>query len=483
MNSKVGGVTVLLLVAMGLSAGEVTCDKRVKELEKMIEDAGVYVETAKKGVVLGGWVDASYTYNLNGGGTDSGVNGSPGPIRTHALDIDSNDFNVNQVDISLDKALPEENTWAAGFHIDIGFGEDIKRFGENEPGLGSDSVSVIQAHVNFRVPVGTGLDFKIGKFCSPMLGFEVIPTPANINVSRSYWATLGAPLTHTGFLMSYEFSDWIDMRLGLVNGWNNGDSNFLDGFIDGDDGDDGPSDFAKAILAGIALHAPGGNAALFNNFLYSTEGDRLVGMTSSSVEAIGDVAFVPAYENAGILVWNIWGQWTPLAFKDRLLVGFNAGIGKAFDNHQGQWIDTVPSDAVGIGSNTDTWWGIATYAKYRFTDTLTLALRGEYFSDGDGTARIQDLEANYADNENWSDNDWSRYYVNSTDLWSLTATIGIDLWENMLMRLEYRLDIASSDGGNAIEAPDGLDDGVEQDVFGNNQGHQHTFILNLSYIF
>jgi len=83
--------------------------------------------------------------------------------------------------------------------------------------------------------------------------------------------------------------------------------------------------------------------------------------------------------------------------------------------------------------------------------------------------------------------------VNATDLWSFTATVGFDLWENMLMRLEYRLDIASSDGGNAIE--DGFfdedddddffgdEDGVEQNVFTNNKSTQHTFLLNFSYSF
>lgn len=483
MRMEIGGLFVLLLACCVAPAGEIFNEKRVKELEKMIEDAGIYIETAKKGVVLSGWVDASYTYNFNGGGTDMGINGSPGPIRTHALDIDSNDFNVNQVDISLDKALPQENTWAAGFHVDIGFGEDVKRFGENDPGLGGNGVTIIQGYVNFRVPVGNGLDFQFGKFASPMLGFEVVPTPANVNVSRSYWATFGAPLLHTGFLMGYRFNEWLDAKLGLVNGWNNSDSNFLDGFVDGENGDDGPSDFAKAILAQLALHAPGGNADLFNNFIYSTEGERLVGLTSSSLEPIGEIATVPAYENGGVFLWNIWGQWAPVAFKDRLLLAFNAGIGKAFDDHQGHWTDTTLADAVGVDENTDTWWGAAIYARYRLTDVLSLAMRAEYFRDGDGTARVQDLAANYADNENWSDNDWSRYYVNSTDLWSLTATLGFDLWENMLMRLEYRMDIASSDGGNAIEGPDGTEDGVEQDVFTNNQGQQHTFILNLSYTF
>jgi hypothetical protein len=114
---------------------------------------------------------------------------------------------------------------------------------------------------------------------------------------------------------------------------------------------------------------------------------------------------------------------------------------------------------------------------------VSLALRGEYFHDDDGTARIQDLDDDYADNENWSDNAWRPYYVNSTDLWSLTATLGIDLWENMLCRVEYRMDIASSDGGNALENGGGAEDDVEQNVFTNNKGEQHTFILNFSYSF
>jgi len=488
--------TAIALFALGFGCcislgGEVVSDKRVKELEKMIEDSGVYLETAKRDIVLSGYVDASYSYNLNGGGTDAGLNGSPGPIRTHQFDVDSNDFNVNQVKIALEKALPDQNTWAAGFRVDLMFGEDVKYLADNDWGLGDGEMTVEQAYVQFRVPIGNGLDFKFGKFVT-LMGYEVIETPANINVSRSYWYTYGIPLFHTGFLASYKFNDLVDAKLGLVNGWNNADSNFLDEDIDGENGDDGPADFAKAITAQIALHAPGGNADLVNNFIYSFEGERAIGQTRRLEIVDGDWDGDNTFENAGVFVWDIWGQWRPLAFNDRLLLAFNAGIGKAFDNHQGdKWTDH--SWDIGIDENTDTWWGFSLYAKYQLTDVVSIALRGEYFHDEDGTARVQDLDEDYFDNENWSDNHFDPYFVNATDLWSFTATVGFDLWENMLMRLEYRLDIASSDGGNAIE--DGFfdqdddddffgdEDGVEQNVFTNNKSTQHTFLLNFSYSF
>jgi len=487
MSRFISGILAMAIGGGVAFGGEVVSDKQVKELEKMIEEGGIYVETAKKGVVLSGYVDASYSYNLNGGGTDVGLNGTPGPIRTHLFDRDSNDFNVNQVKLALEKVLPDENTWAAGFRVDLMFGEDVKHIWDYDPGLGTEELAVEQAYVQFRVPVGNGLDFKFGKFVS-LLGYEVLETPANLNVSRGYWFTLGLPWFHTGFLAKYEFNDMVDVTLGLVNGWNNADSSFLDEEINGENGDDGPADFAKAITAQIALHAPGGNADLVNSFIYSFEGEHPFDMGQTrSVAIIADDDDDFGAENTGVFVWDIWGQWRPLAFNDRLLLAFNAGIGKAFDNHQG-W-KNVNDNWIGVDENTDTWWGASIYAKYQLTDIISVALRGEYFHDEDGSARIQDLADDYQDNENWSDNDWWPYYVNSTDLWSLTATVGFDLWENMLMRLEYRMDVASSDGGNAIEAfdfpddDDDFEDGVEQNIFTNNDSTQHTFILNFSYSF
>lgn len=522
-------------VALG---GDIVSEKQVKELEKMIEEGGIYVETAKKGVVLSGYVDASYTYNLNGGGTDSGFNGTPGTIRTHMFDVDSNDFNVNQVKLALEKALPAENTWAAGFRVDLMFGEDAKYLADNDWGMGDGELAVEQAYVQFRVPVGNGLDFKFGKFVS-LLGYEVIETPANLNVSRGYLFTYGIPWMHTGFLMAYKFNDWIDAKIGLVNGWNNSDSNFLDGgwgLLDDDDddflgdeldGDDAPSDFAKAITAQIALHAPGGNADLVNSFIYSFEGEDVDGLrnvrNNFEFEGIGagggaffegdfpedGTLYLPptGTENAGIFVWNIWGQWRPIAFNDRLLLAFDAVLGKAYDNlHRSALYINAEEESFNFwdtDENAATWWGIALYAKYQVTDVFSLAVRGEYFHDSDGTARLVDglvvSTPAYGDlpegavNNNADSIDGRGLFVSNTDIWSFTLTAGFDLWENMLMRLEYRLDIVSSDGGGpnpvGIDIPDDDDDFEidldlpEDNAFFNNQSTQHTFLLNVSYSF
>ncbi len=53
-----------LLLAGTARAGSPEAEKRLKELEKIIEDQGIHLETAKRGVRLSGVVDASYVYNF-----------------------------------------------------------------------------------------------------------------------------------------------------------------------------------------------------------------------------------------------------------------------------------------------------------------------------------------------------------------------------------------------------------------------------------
>ncbi len=52
-----------------------------------------------------------------------------------------------------------------------------------------------------------------------LLGYEVIESPNNLNFSRGYLFTFAIPLTHTGGLLSYAFTDWFNMTAGVVLGW------------------------------------------------------------------------------------------------------------------------------------------------------------------------------------------------------------------------------------------------------------------------
>ena len=63
--------------------------------------------------------------------------------------------------------------------------------------------------------MGGGVTLKAGKFAT-LLGYEVIESPSNLNVSRGYLFTLAIPLTHTGGLASYTFTDGFNMTAGVV---------------------------------------------------------------------------------------------------------------------------------------------------------------------------------------------------------------------------------------------------------------------------
>ena len=70
-----------------------------------------------------------------------------------------------------------------------------------------------EGYISARVPVGEGPVIKVGKFVS-LLGYEVIESPSNLNYSRGYLFTLATPMTTTGVLASYTFTDWLSVQAG-----------------------------------------------------------------------------------------------------------------------------------------------------------------------------------------------------------------------------------------------------------------------------
>jgi len=227
------------LSAVALSATIVHAGTDQKDLKKVIEDQGInYVETAQKGITLSGYVDTSYTEQFAGsgqyapGGPLPLQNPGVGPANTQNTNVRQFDnsnatFNVDAVKIALEKALPDKNEWAAGFRIDTIYGSDAKYLGDSAfngfGGLNNSGLAIEQALVKFRIPVGNGLDIYMGKFVT-FLGYEVIESPANLNFSRGLLFTNAIPLTHTGIYADYKFNDTVEVKLGIVDGWNNGTS-------------------------------------------------------------------------------------------------------------------------------------------------------------------------------------------------------------------------------------------------------------------
>ena len=93
-------------------------------------------------------------------------------------------------------------------------------------------------------------------------------------------------------------------------------------------------------------------------------------------------------------------------------------------------INTKPANTK--ADKDDTFYGVALFAKYQFTKIFSLAGRAEYAHDSDGVKfGNQGTVASYAGLAN-------------QDLWSYTATAGFNIYENMLLRAEYRADFGTN---------------------------------------
>lgn len=388
MNKVLASLCAIALSTAVSFAGE------EKDLKKMIEDQGIYVETAKKGVVLSGYVDTSVAYTFGGGSTAIAAPGGGGAENAlRSFDVESG-FSINAFKLALEKALPEANEYGAGFRADLIYGEDARILAASDPGVGTgaDGVYLEQAYVQFRAPVGNGLDFKFGKFVT-LLGYEVIESPANLNFSRGLLFTNAIPLTHTGALALYKFNDIVDVQGGLVNGWNSSDG------------------FSPALTARLNITAPGGNANIAQSIIYSVGGEP----------ARASVLFT---ENEPVFTYDIWGNWAPKFANDKLLLGFNGDLG-------------IANDAT-AGDNSETWFGFALYAKYQFTKMFSLASRAEYLHGENGAGSKFGTGAG----------------TGNIDVYSFTVTAGFNIWENLLTRLEYRADFTEDplesgiDGGS-----------------------------------
>jgi hypothetical protein len=270
----------------------------------------------------------------------------------------------------------------------------------------SNALFLEQAYVSIRAPVGNGWDFKVGKFVS-ILGYEVIERPANMNVTYGLlWQQM--PLYYTGVLSSYKFDDYLDAKLGVVNGSQTDNNTSTSGGGDG-----------CAVLAALNVTAPGGNANWSNNFQYSSNNDN----NTSNYYQISSTSTGVENGSSGTgytFIYNSWGNWAPKFANDKLLFAFNALLGTSSTN--GFLFGNVDPSQPGT-----TWFGAGAYAKYQFNDWFSLCSRGEYLG-GNNPEKVVD------------------YTYNGTglSLWEYTLTAGFNVIDNLLIRAEYRLDWGNS---------------------------------------
>jgi hypothetical protein len=417
MIKNITAILGVLAAVASLSLADSAPEASAQDTKKMVQNN--FVETAQKGIKLSGYVDAGYSYNFTGQGNQSNVG-----ARFGSDTAQRGDFNLYAVKIALEKALTSENKAQAGFRTDVMIGEDASYFvnrtagGVTNTNNNSNTLFLEQAYVSIRAPVGNGWDFKVGKFVS-ILGYEVMERPANMNTTYGLLFNV-MPLYYTGVLSSYKFDDYLDAKLGVVNG-SNSDNNTTTNPNAGD---------GVALLAALNVTAPGGNANWSNNFQYSSGNDNNTSVSSQNTSLSTTSATSDVNVSAYTLIYNTWGNWAPKFANDKLLFAFNALLG-----------NTSGSASGGIGNINSTWYGAGAYAKYQFNDWFSLCSRGEYLGSNNATVT--------GNNGSATTPSGNGTYATGESNWEYTITAGFNVIDNLLIRAEYRLDWGSSIYNNA----------------------------------
>jgi hypothetical protein len=339
------------------------------------EEAGNAVMTAFSKTTLSGFVDTSLSFSEK-----SHNNGTlHGRVPYQGKDK-MNGINLDVIQLSLASPL-DESDWAAGYAVDLLFGPDAGFYSGNSsvlsnPGTGNNDVAIRQAYVNTRVPVGNGLDLKMGVF-DAIIGYEGFSNRDNPNYSRNMAYNL-QPFNHTGLLGGYQINDLVSAQFGVANTGSNVLTSRADDSSD------------ISYMGSVAVEAPENFGALAGATLY-----------------VGYMEMGGGNANGADEQQNLYvGSTIPTPID-------GLALGAAWDN-----VQNIGS-ADGVDANI-----FAGYISYQATDKMSVNGRIEYL-DGDAGVLFDAVGRNGA--------------IDS-EMLSLTGTVQYDLWDNVLTRAEVRWD-------------------------------------------
>jgi hypothetical protein len=368
------------------------------------------VATAVSGTTISGYVDTSAIWKL-GTGTERLDDGTrtddsiPGRAFDGAGRTDG--FNLHVVGLTIAKAMGEDD-WAAGYRADLLFGPDAVGY---NPSLGAaeSDFAVKQAYVDLRLPMGHGLDVKMGVF-NTIIGYESFESHLNPNFSRSFGWQL-EPTQHTGVLASYQLSEALSVSAGVANTWAAGINSRSP-----------RAESHKAYMASIAVTAPESMGFMAGSSFYAGVVEGFSG---------NDQDTASVYVGGNIL--------TPVE---------GLAVGAAFDyRFNGPLIDNTLDPAGPLAQGSNWAYAVAGYLTYQMTEKMSVAARADYTTGSDGTFYDAGT-VNVSDQQN--------------ELFALTGTLEYSLWANVLTRLELRWDHCLSD-----DAPYGRRDDDAVTLAGN----------------
>jgi len=378
---------------LGLAAvGLVTIPVTMQAQEKLSA-----LQTAVSSTTISGYVDTSAQWQIG-----SGVRPPSYAFNTPSK---QDGFNLDVVNLAIERPLDEKENWAAGYKVDMLYGPNAVGWNPSFGGSQNSDFALKQAYVALRAPVGNGIDFKLGTFDS-VIGYEVFHSGSNPNYSRS-WGYTFEPTEHTGLLASYQITKEIGIAGGIANTANAGIDNrsFLTS---------NKSETDKTYMGAITLTAPESMGFLKGSTLYAA----IVNGFDTSAVSGQDIDGNPV-SVGNTKTWMYAGMTmnTPVT-------GLKAGVAYDYVGGHGSWNGST-------GSGPTTWFNAASlYASYQATEKLSFHARGEYVWMQNGTAEVLML-ANPVN-------------ALADKMVAVTATVQYDLWQNVISRVEFRWDHAAN---------------------------------------
>jgi hypothetical protein len=439
---------------------------RIAELEAKLKDAGG-AGVRGSGIKISGYVESSYLVNLSdndalaGGGLApaGGSNNNVGRV----FDIQKDSFNLNAVKLTIEKGK-DSSRFPAGFRVDTIYGEDAKILNGSDagqgsfapaaasPSVGDSSFFLEQAYINLGLPVGNGIDVKVGKMVT-LIGYEVIESPANWQFSRSDAFRL-APFTQTGVTAGYQWTDWATTTVGVINGF---DAPALNGTATG--AANLNTDYS--FVGRLDISGPKTSFGEFNGFVAGLYGnDNFIAGAGSD-------------NSANISIVNVSLSWgkpfnvKPLALGVEWLQRVDSGISTGGAGAQSS---STKADAIGA------------YAAWTWNKWLTTSAR--YSNTWYDQSTNPALQANSL--SPFTGQFGAVYGAPQTyQVSSFTLTQAVNVWKDTLVRLEWRHDW--TDLNPAFRTTAAGAGGVGFGTFGaagaDARDTQDTIAVNLVYSF
>ncbi|NIL97989.1 MAG: outer membrane beta-barrel protein [Planctomycetales bacterium] len=142
-------------------------------------------------------------------------------------------LNLHQAWVYMEREADGQCEWDMGFRVDFMYGTDAQKtqaFGQptgwdTDWDHGGYGFALPQAYLTFDKD---DLTITVGKFFT-MNGYEVVPATGNFFYSHALTMFNSEPFTHTGLMVSYDYTDDVTFHAGWTAGWDTGFRSFEGG--------------------------------------------------------------------------------------------------------------------------------------------------------------------------------------------------------------------------------------------------------------